>query len=146
MSRHIKSGFTLIEIMVVVGILLILISLTIPNILRSRSVANEAAARANLKTLSDSCHLYHSNRGTFPAALEDLASPNSNPPYIDSALGSGKKQGYTFMYTSVSGVLGFSINATPDGVLKGRYYYIDESGITRFRIDGDAGPEDTVVE
>ncbi len=47
-----RRGFTLIEIMIVVAILMVLLGLAIPNILRSRSVANEGAAVANSKILN----------------------------------------------------------------------------------------------
>lgn len=141
-----KQGFTLIEIMVVVGILLILVSFAIPNILRSRSVANEGAARANLKVLSDACQLYHINKGGFPGELADLISPNSTPPYIDSDLGSGQKQGYQFIYTRDADGLGFSINANPNSALGGKYYYIDESGIMRFNENTPAGSNDPPVQ
>lgn len=139
-----KRGFTLVEIMIVVAIMMILVGMSIPFILRSRSVANEGAAVANLKAISDACQLYHSNRGSYPDSLQDLALPNSNPPYIDSALASGSKQGYDFIYAKID--LGFTVNANPNSVLRGRYYFIDETGTMRVNDSQQAGSSDVAVQ
>lgn len=138
-----RRGFTLIEIMVVVAILVVLLGLAIPNILRSRSVANEGAAVANLKILSDACQLYQAGGGAFPASLAELALPVSNPPYVDQLLGSGSKQGYSFNY-ALNG-LGFTINANPSSFLGGRYYYVDETGALHAREGQAAGPSDPIL-
>ncbi|MDD5245794.1 MAG: prepilin-type N-terminal cleavage/methylation domain-containing protein [Candidatus Omnitrophica bacterium] len=140
---HKIRGFTLIEIMVVVSIMIILLTFAIPNILRSRSVANEGAAMANLKSISDACQLYHVNRGAYPETLADLVAPASVPPYIDATLASGHKQGYEYVYERNG--LGFTINANPEGVLRGRYYFIDETGIMRVNYEQEAGVEDEQV-
>ena len=139
-----RRGFTLIEIMIVVAILMVLIGLAIPNILRSRSVANEGVAVANLKTISDACQLYHSNRGVFPETLLELALPDSNPPYIDQLLASGSKQGYGFIY-ALNG-LGFTVNANPTGILGGRYYYVDETGAVHVRENKEASSKDPILQ
>ncbi|MCG2714208.1 MAG: prepilin-type N-terminal cleavage/methylation domain-containing protein [Candidatus Omnitrophica bacterium] len=139
-----KRGFTLIEIMIVVAILMVLIGLAIPNILRSRSVANEGVAVANLKILSDACQLYHANRGAFPETLLELAMPISNPPYIDQLLGSGSKQGYGFIY--VLNGLGFTVNANPTSILGGRYYYVDETGAVHVREGQAASSSDPTLQ
>lgn len=143
-----RRAFTLVEIMVVVSALLILISLSLPNILRSRIIAYEGVALANIKTLSNACQLYHANQGSYPSSLDTLA--DIDPPYIDSSFGSSTnntKQRYQFVYTLVNAD-SFTINANPvsAGLLKGRYFYTDEGGIIRAKSDGPAGPNDQVVE
>ncbi len=139
-----KRAFTLVEIMVVILIVSILVALAIPNILRSRVAANEGAAIANLRTLSTACQAYHIDQQVYPVSLETLST--ANPPYIDNVLGAGSKQGYNFIYESSDGDH-FTINANPAhaGLLKGRYFYLDESGSIRTRSDQPAGPEDEII-
>lgn len=141
-----RTGFTLIEIMIVVAIAMVLIMLATPNILRSRVVANEGAAVANMKSINNGCQIYHINKETYPASLSDMVEPESNPPYIDSNLATGHKQGYEFIYTLVDADH-FTLNANPTttGLLKGRYFYTDESGIIRFKVGSPAGPDDEIV-
>lgn len=143
-----RRAFTLVEIMVVVSVLLVLVSLSIPNILRSRIIAYEGVALVNIKTLSNACQLYHTDQGSYPDNLDTLVT--ANPQYIDSSFGSSTnntKQRYQFIYTLVSAD-SFTINANPTstGLLKGRYFYTDESGIIRAKSTGPAGPNDQVVE
>lgn len=138
-----KKAFTLVEMMIAVTIIIILVTLAVPNILRSRIVANEGAALANLKTISNACQLYHINTEAYPESLSALTT--SNPPYIDSVLATGRKQGYEFTYILVD--LGhFTINANPlPGPLKGRYFYTDESGVISVKSGSAAGPDDEVI-
>ncbi len=139
-----KRAFTLVEIMIVLLILSVLISLSIPNILRSRVTANEGVTMANLKALSTACQTYHMDQQTYPDSLQTLA--NVNPPYIDNVLGSGQKQGYEFIYARPNSDH-FTVNANPlhTGLLKGRYFYIDESGEMRVNQNQPAGPDDPIV-
>jgi len=142
-----SRGFTLVEIMIVVAIVVVLASLSAPNLLRARVNANEGAALANLRTINNACQLYHINNDTFPSGLSDLIEPASNPPYIDPALATGQKQGYEFAY-NLESPDHFTINANPlfSGLLKSRYFYTDESGIVRARTGEAAGPDDEIVK
>lgn len=137
------GGFTLVEIMIALSIVAVLLTLAIPNLLRSRIVANEIAALANIKTISDASQLYYINEGKYPENLLSLAE--SNLPYIDDALASGEKQGYEFIYNHID-TEHFTINANPlpETAFKGRYFYTDETGIIRVKEDGPAGPEDEI--
>jgi type IV pilus assembly protein PilA len=143
---NMRKAFTLVEILIVVAIVAILIALATPNILRSRLNANEVAARASLGTINKACQMYHINQEQYPASLADLAVPIADPAYIDSQLASGYKQGYEFIYELVDNDH-FTVNANPTttGLLKGRYFYIDESGIIRANSEGPAGPDDEIV-
>lgn len=132
------------EIMIVVVIVIVLTAIAIPGILRSRVTANEGVALANLRTLNDACQTYHMNEQRYPDSLLDLSS--ANPPYIDNVLGSGQKQGYQFVYTLVNPDH-FTVNANPmhTGLLKGRYFYMDESGTIRSNNSAPAGPDDEII-
>ena len=142
-----RRGFTLVEIMLVVGIVMILITLAVPSILRSRIVANEGACMANLRTIENACQLYHINKQTYPVDFSGLIAPESNPPYIDSVLAQGRKQGYEYIY-SLGDPDHFTVNANPTttGFLKGRYFYIDESGLIRANLLAAAGASDETVK
>lgn len=139
-----RRGFTLIEIMIVVAIVIVLVSIAVPGILRSRVVANEGAAIASLRTLNNACQTYHMDQQKFPDSLITLST--ANPPYIDNVLGSGVKQGYQFIYESADDDH-FTVRANPThtGLLKGRYFYLDDSGSIRERNDSQAGPDDEIV-
>lgn len=142
-----SKGFTLIEIMIVVAIVIILVTFAVPNFLRSRIIANEAAAISNLKTLNNACQMYHVDHEEYPADLSALASPASEPPYIEPALASGRKQGYLYAYNLVDSDH-FTINAssTSSGLLRGKYFYMDESGVIHFNTEQAAGPGDETVK
>lgn len=143
--NRMKRGFTLVEIVIVVALVVILSTITSVNIMRSRVVAFEGIAIANIRILSNACQMYHLDSGSFPLAISDLNI--SNPPYVDASLASGSKQRYKFTYVRVSAD-SFTLNADPmsTGLLKGRYFYTDESSIVRYNATQQAGPTDQIVE
>ncbi|MDD5618456.1 MAG: prepilin-type N-terminal cleavage/methylation domain-containing protein [Candidatus Omnitrophica bacterium] len=125
-----NKGFTLVEIMIVVAIIILLAAIAIPNLLRARLNANEAAAIAALRTLSSSMESYRAAQTspTYPTALTDLST--ASPAYIDSTLGGGAKQGYSFVYTRVNANQ-YSVNAVPitAGVTGSRTFAVKEDGV-----------------
>lgn len=141
-----EFGFTLLEIMIVLAIVVALLTIAVPGLLRSRVIANETAALTNCRAINNACQLYHMNQENYPDSLSSMVEPVSNPPYIDTTLATGRKQGYAFIYKLVDADH-FTLNANPisSGLLKGRYFYTDESGIIRVRKDGPAGPDDEVA-
>ena len=58
MMRNRQKGFSLIELLIVVAIILIIAAIAIPNLLRSKMAANEASAVASLRTLTTACISY----------------------------------------------------------------------------------------
>jgi len=131
MKRLGKKGFTLVEIMIVVAIIALLAAIAIPNLLRARHNANEAAAQASLRTISSACESYLGANDEYPATLATLGS--ESPPYIDSVLAAGKKQGYNFTYTRGTDKLTYDCDASPvtPGVTGTRTFTVDESGVVR---------------
>lgn len=145
-----RDGFTLVEIMIVIAIIVTLAAISIPIFLTSRINANETSAIVSCRTIQSACQSYYMNiiPHTYPSALEDLISPNSDPPYLDTVLAINKqKQGYRFEY-AFNNSESFYVYADPitPGRTGNRYFFVDETGVTRARTGGRAGPADTPVE
>lgn len=112
MKRFARGGFTLVEIMIVVAIIALLAAIAVPNVLRGRTSANEAAAIGNLRALNSSLQMYQSVNATFPTSAGWVASmypgggvpsygPNSfNAAAVGTAAGY-VVQGFTYVYTSL---------------------------------------------
>jgi hypothetical protein len=124
-------------------------TLVISNVLRARHNANEIAAIASCRTIVTGCQTFYANilPHTYPSGLSDLITPLSDPPYIDSVLASGTKQGYTFTYTMLNSE-SFNLNADPvvPGKTGTRHFFVDETGIIKSSSKGQAGLNDPVVE
>jgi len=99
-----QKGFSLIELLIVVAIILIIAAIAVPNLLRAREAANEASAVASIRTINTAEITYSSTYPTvgFAANLAVLGgtapcTPTSTTAcLIDSVLSAGKKSGFNF--------------------------------------------------
>ena len=155
-----SKGFSLIELLIVVAIILVIAAIAIPNFLRSRVAANQASAVASLHTLGIAEATYSSTYGTgYSPGMQALAPPataGANPSstaagLIDSVLASGSKSGYSFTYSpgaidSTGRINAFSFSANPISSSTGtQYYYVDESGVIRQNSTTTASTTDSPV-
>ena len=70
--RNKQKGFSLIELLIVVAIILIIAAIAIPNLLRSKMAANEASAVGSLRTINTASVAFSTTYGNYPAALVEL--------------------------------------------------------------------------
>lgn len=126
-----QTGFTLVEIMIVVGIIMIIAVIALPAMLRNKMVGNEANAIAAVRTISTACNFYTFQKSAFPANLNALVT--ESPPYIDAALANtsltNPKDGYYYTY-ALNTDTAFIVIARPNrwGMTGSRCFSADQSG------------------
>jgi prepilin-type N-terminal cleavage/methylation domain-containing protein len=99
-----QKGFSLIELLIVVAIILIIAAIAIPNLLRAKMAANESSAVASIRTINTAEITYNSTYPTvgYAASLSSMGGVSPCTPssttacLIDSVLASGVKSGYNF--------------------------------------------------
>ena len=168
-----QKGFSLIELLIVVAIILIIAAIAIPNLLRAKIAANEASAVGSMRTIVTAEVAYNSAGWTvsgsttqigFSANLSDLGGGTCNPPtatatcYIDQVLASANsssspKSGYFFSYSPVAATsggsnIGFTLNGNPaaPGQTGNRYFFADASGVIRFNPSASATVSDNPLQ
>ena len=143
------KGFSLIELLIVVAIILIIAAIAIPNLLRAKLAANEASAVASLRTISTAETTYAS---TFPSIgytclLPDLGPPAGGGPVtssaagiLDAVLSTGQKAGYKFGLQDCAGTPRANYTSTAAPINIGatgiRAFCSATPGVINFASDG----------
>lgn len=143
-SRNLRrSGFTLVEMMVVITLVVVVASIAMSVSLRARLQSNEAATAGNLRTISSSAESFRGtqNPPAYPVSLASMAQ--SNPPYLDSSwITTNNRQGYTYTYSADPNGETFSVVAVPRNLNTSgiNSYCVDHTGvIRRYAAGGNLG-------
>jgi len=140
-QRRGAHGFSLIELLIAMTLLLVLTALAVPNYLAALARANEASAASSVRAIITAENLYRNTFGSFTTL------PNLGAEYLtDNLLGTGQKSGYRFDASPGAGTMSgfdFRIQATPQlsigpSATGARHYYGDQSAVVRFSIIGAA--------
>jgi type IV pilus assembly protein PilA len=137
-----QKGFSLIELLIVVAIILIIAAIAIPNLLKSRIAANEASAVGTVRTLNTAQVTYNSSCQQYANGIGELNTGTVCPAganIIDATLATGNKSGYAFVViapgTTANGTINttFDVNADPitANVTGFRHFFSNESLVIR---------------
>src|SRR6202167_360787 len=161
-SRQRDAGFTLMELLIVISIMLILMLIAIPNMLNLKATANETSAKQSLRAIQIAENQYATNfpANGFACSLAALGgSATSGPPtpqgaqLLQSDLTSGQKAGYSFNIVNcqkapgsqVDNFVSYEVTAIPQSVGKTGHngYCLDMTG--EIKADPSGGTNCTVA-
>jgi len=132
-----RRGFSLIELLIVIAIILILATIVIVNVNRQLMSAHETATLGNMKAVHEAELRYNSEFGRFAQSLTELGPPASGAygpaaaGLLPKPLAEGKASGYIF--TLAGTPTGYSVTAVPEafGRSGSKSFFSDESLVTR---------------
>ena len=131
-----SSGFSLIELLIVVAVIGIIAAFSIPSLVQSKAAANEKVAIVYMRSWTAAQELYHTRFGVYADADNQLF----NAGLIDGR-GSADSHGYNFSIDNRSNSLytwwGTSRPEVP-GETGSRWFYIDHTGVIRWSTSGNA--------
>ncbi|MCU1316060.1 MAG: putative Pilin, type [Candidatus Acidoferrum typicum] len=145
-----QKGFSLIELLIVVAIILIIAAIAIPNLLRSRMAANEASAVGSIRTINTAEVTFSTtypsvgfaNLASLGGAASTCATTATSTAacLIDDTLATGTKSGYTFAATATgtAPMVQYTASAVPVviGQSGQRGFFSDQSGVIRYDAAG----------
>ncbi len=142
-----RAGFSLVELLIVIAIILIILGVALPRLNQARITANEMSAVRSITVIHTAEQQYMSQYGKFASSLDELGPPTSGNASATSAdlisgdLAKGEKQGYKF--TLQANPSGYAVNANPVGFgTSGKNTYYSDQSMTIRKNNGQepAGP------
>jgi type IV pilus assembly protein PilA len=143
-----QKGFSLIELLIVVAIILIISAIAIPSYMRSRIQANEASAVSSLRMINTAAISYASTYVDvgFPATLADMGgaapctSSSTSACLLDDSIAQGTKSGYALAWTGDGATPSVSYTITGTPVVVGssgqRMFCTDQTGVIHYDTSG----------
>jgi prepilin-type N-terminal cleavage/methylation domain-containing protein len=126
-DRRSSEGFSLLELLIVVAIILVIATIAIPSLIRSKQTANETSAVANLRTVSNAEATYLSSSAGSYGDLSQLVSDR----LLDERFAAGVSGGYNYSITASR--FAFTATANPVSPNTGRYgYYMFPDSVIRY--------------
>jgi prepilin-type N-terminal cleavage/methylation domain-containing protein len=157
--RRSQQGFSLVELLIVVAVILIIAAIAIPNFITSKLRANESGAIENMRTITSANVVFSTTWQTGYASTLATLGGNSAAPtataagLLDSVLASGNKSGYTYSYSagtvdSGGNIDNYTINAAPEvpGQTGVRYFFTDQTAVIRYNASQPATSSDQPIQ
>ncbi len=155
-----QRGFSLIELLIVVAIILIIAAIAIPNLLRSRIAANESSAVGSLRSINTAQVTYASTypEAGFASTLQSLGPADSSGPtsaaagLLDGVLGCANtacnKSGYSFELSAATAGSTYTATGSPMTYQQtgNRYFFTDASGVIRYNQSTTASVGDAPLQ
>jgi type IV pilus assembly protein PilA len=138
-----SRGFSLIELLIVVAIILVIAAIAIPNLMRSKMAANEAATVQSMRNITVALSAYRTGypQCGYPSTLDYLKPGTPTGPtqagFLDNIMANDtfQRSGYIFTYQLVNGVGDCSALPGADFYLRANPVTVDRTGLRRFFTD-----------
>jgi type IV pilus assembly protein PilA len=135
--RNARCGFSLIELLIVIAIILVIVTIAVPQYNKQMMSAHETAAIQAIQTLHAVETQYYSQFGHYATSLAELGPPASGAAgpaaadLISRDLAEGRKSGYVFAVAATP--TGYAISAVPETFNSSgrRTFYSDQTLIVR---------------